>query len=59
MASNIERTQKIQRQPTEPLITPPIMGPRAGPKRGMKVEIAKEWPRSSGSQQSARTGLVT
>ena len=35
------------------------MGPIAVPSNGMKVDIAKEWPLSSGLQQSARTGFVT
>lgn len=50
------RTQKSQRQPMLCVMTPPTMGPMAGPRRGMKVASAKEVPRWSGFQQSLRTG---
>lgn len=55
-ASKAEITQNSHRQPMASVTTPPMIGPRAGPRSGMNVVRANPLPRSSGFRQSLRTG---
>lgn len=48
-----EHLQNVHRQLNFCTVTPPTIGPRAGPRSGRKPRIAKDLPRSSALQQSA------
>jgi hypothetical protein len=54
----IDSTQKSHRQLALWVISPPMIGPMAGPSRGRNVEMASDLPRSAGFQQSLKTGFV-